>query len=246
MIIGKHYCNHEEACISGGIGCGVVYLGGCNMHCVYCLVHEVSQDREGIEYTPQEAAQLLLRMEQRGVSHISIANVEPSADEVIKAIAIARREGLSVPLLNNFNGYATEEQMQRLMPVFDGYVMDFKYADSAFGKRLSGVPDYTASALQNLRLLSEHYGENRYDANGLLLRGVLLRHLVLPGLFQGVKDTISLIAQNNPNHYPLDLMNNFVPEYRTTEYLPGPYVLGGAVYARCITMAKSLGLTIIE
>lgn len=98
MKVGKYYRNREEHCISGGTGCGVVYLSGCDMHCAYCLVYDISQEGKGVPYTPRQLAELLCSLQQRGVSHISLANVEPSADEVIEAVAIARELGLTVPL----------------------------------------------------------------------------------------------------------------------------------------------------
>lgn len=142
MKVGKFYRNREERCISGGTGCGVVYLSGCDMRCAYCLVYGISQGGNGVTYTPRQLAELLLSLQQRGVSHISLANVEPSADEVIEAIAIARKLGLTVPLCNNFNGYAPAALTERLLPYFQAYIMDFKYADDALGQRLSAVPAY--------------------------------------------------------------------------------------------------------
>ena len=115
MKVGKFYRNREERCISGGTGCGVVYLSGCDMRCAYCLVYGISQGGNGVTYTPRQLAELLLSLQQRGVSHISLANVEPSADEVIEAIAIARKLGLTVPLCNNFNGYAPAALTERLL-----------------------------------------------------------------------------------------------------------------------------------
>ena len=244
MIIGKFYRNREEACISGGSGCGVVYLGGCNMHCVYCLVHEISQGKKGLEYSSAEAAELLLRLQGEGVSHLSLANVEPSADEIVQTIRFARASGLTVPLLNNFNGYASEETMRLLMPHFEGYIMDFKYAESTLGRRLSGIPDYTENALRNLMLLTTYYGKNRYDAAGLLQNGVLLRHLILPGLPENTSACLRLLAQHNPAGYPLDLMADFVPEYRTAEYLHGPYAVSESARLEYMAMAEGLGLSL--
>lgn len=215
MKVGKFYRNREERCISGGTGCGVVYLSGCDMRCAYCLVYGISQGGNGVTYTPRQLAELLLSLQQRGVSHISLANVEPSADEVIEAIAIARKLGLTVPLCNNFNGYAPAALTERLLPYFQAYIMDFKYADDALGQRLSAVPAYPAHARANLALLSARYGSNRYDAVGLLQSGVLLRHLILPGQWQNTEDTLRLLAQNNPHGYPLSLLPDFVPEGNT-------------------------------
>ena len=246
MIVGKYYRNREEACISGGKGCGVIYLGGCNMHCVFCLEHAISQGGSGITYRPAELARLLLRLQEQGVSHISIADVEPSADETIEAIAIARGEGLTLPLLNNFNGYAPAALMEQLMPSFAGYVMDFKYESDLLARRLSGVSNYRESALQSLSLLSGYYGPNQIDENGLLRRGVLLRHLMLPGLLQNTRDVIELLSRSNPAGYPLDLMADFVPEYRTAGFLPPPYAISESEKEYMASYARSLGLTLIE
>ena len=245
MKVGKYYRNREERCISGGTGCGVVYLSGCDMHCAYCLVHDISQEGKGTPHTPRQLAELLLSLQQRGVSHISLANVEPSAAGVTRAIAIAREEGLTVPLLNNFNGYAPAEQTRLLLPFFQGDVMDFKYADPALGQRLSAVPGYPARALANLSLLGLHYGPNRYDAAGLLQSGVLLRHLILPGLRQNTEEVLCLLAQHNPCGYPLSLMADFVPEGRTADVLPPPYTVPPEQQHRLNSLAISLGLSLL-
>ena len=202
MKVGKFYRNREERCISGGTGCGVVYLSGCDMRCAYCLVYGISQRAEGTPYTSHQLAELLLSLQQRGVIHISLANVEPSADEVIEAIAIARKLGLTVPLCNNFNGYAPAALTERLLPYFQVYIMDFKYADDALGQRLSAVPAYPAHARANLALLSARYGSTRYDAVGLLQSGVLLRHLILPGQWQNTEDTLRLPLVPPPGFCP--------------------------------------------
>lgn len=242
MRIGKYYRNREEKCISGGTGCGVVYLSGCLLHCAYCLVGEISQEGKGLDYTVEEAADLLLRLQGQGVSHISVANAEPQAEELIAVIEEARRRGLSVPLLNNFGGYAEEGMMRRLMPHFEGYVMDWKYADAAIGLRLSGIADYPKAAARCLAMLTEYYGRNRYDENGLLRSGVLLRHLILPGLPQNTEGVIRLLAQQNTAGYPLELMADFVPEWHTAEVLPPPYRIPQEVKQKSIALAQQLGL----
>lgn len=246
MKVGCYYRNREEAAISGGTGCGVIYLAGCSLRCVYCLVHEISWEEKGTPYSPQELAALLLRMEGEGVSHIELANVEPSAGEVIEAIRLAREQGLTVPLINNFSGYAGETLLQRLMPWFEGYLMDVKYADAVLGNRLSGVPDYPERVREALCLLSRHYGENRYTGEGLLRRGVLLRHLMLPGLPENTDAVLRFLAEENPMGYPLDLMDDFVPEHRTAEFLEGPYLIKPALYQEKKALALSLGLKLIE
>lgn len=245
MKVGKFYRNREEHCISGGAGCGVVYLSGCDMHCAYCLVYGISQRAEGTPYTSHQLAELLLSLQQRGVSHISLANVEPSANEVIEAIALARKMGLTVPLCNNFNGYAPVALTERLLPYFQAYIMDFKYADDALGQRLSAVPGYPARALANLSLLGLHYGPNRYDAAGLLQSGVLLRHLILPGQWQNTEDTLRLLAQNNPCGYPLSLLPDFVPEGNTAAVLPPPYTVPPDRLRGFTDLAHSLGLSLL-
>ena len=171
--------------------------------------------------------------------------MEPSADEVIEAIAIARKLGLTVPLCNNFNGYAPAALTERLLPYFQVYIMDFKYADDALGQRLSAVPAYPAHARANLALLSARYGSNRYDAVGLLQSGVLLRHLILPGQWQNTEDTLRLLAQNNPRGYPLSLLPDFVPEGNTAAVLPPPYTVPPDRLRGFTDLAHSLGLSLL-
>lgn len=245
MMIGKYYRNREERCISGGTGCGVVYLSGCDMHCAYCLVYEISQKGAGTPATPRQLADLLLSLGQRGVSHISLANVEPSAGEVVEAITIAREKGLALPLLNNFNGYAPAALTRRLLPYFQGYIMDFKYADGALGERLSAAPAYPARAVENLALLSARYGPNRYAENGLLQSGVLLRHLILPGEWQNTEEALRLLAKHNPCGYPLSLLPDFVPEGNTVAVLSPPYTVPAGRLRQLQALAAELGLSLL-
>ena len=229
MKVGKFYRNREERCISGGTGCGVVYLSGCDMHCAYCLVYGISQGGNGVTYTPHQLAELLLSLQQRGVSHI----------------ALARKMGLTIPLCNNFNGYAPAAMTERLLPYFQAYIMDFKYADDALGQRLSAVSAYPARAQANLALLSARCGPNRYDAAGLLQSGVLLRHLILPGQWQNTEDTLRLLAQNNPCGYPLSLLPDFVPEGNTAAVLSPPYTVPPDRLRGFTDLAHSLGLSLL-
>ena len=133
-----------------------------------------------------------------------------------------------------------------MMPLFECYLMDVKYASPALGLRLSGVPDYPERAVEALRLLYRHYGENRCTAEGLLQSGVLLRHLMLPGLPQNTDEVLQLLARENPGRYPLDLMDDFVPEYRTAEFLQGPYTIDPVLYREKIALAERLGLVLTE
>ena len=134
---------------------------------------------------------------------------------------------------------------ERLLPYFQAYIMDFKYADDALGQRLSAVPAYPAHARANLALLSARYGSNRYDAVGLLQSGVLLRHLILPGQWQNTEDTLRLLAQNNPHGYPLSLLPDFVPEGNTAAVLPPPYTVPPECLRGFTDLAHSLGLSLL-
>ena len=164
---------------------------------------------------------------------------------IVSYPAIARKLGLTVPLCNNFNGYAPAALTERLLPYFQAYIMDFKYADDALGQRLSAVPAYPAHARANLALLSARYGSNRYDAVGLLQSGVLLRHLILPGQWQNTEDTLRLLAQNNPRGYPLSLLPDFVPEGNTAAVLPPPYTVPPDRLRGFTDLAHSLGLSLL-
>ena len=123
--------------------------------------------------------------------------------------------------------------------------MDFKYADAALGAHLSAAPDYPRRALANLALLSAHYGNNRYDAAGLLQSGVLLRHLILPGMWRNTEDALRLLAANDPCGYPLSLLPDFVPEGRTAAVLSPPYTVPPQRLHHFTQLAHSLGLVLL-
>lgn len=245
MRIGARYRNREEACLSGGTGCGVLYLTGCTMRCVTCLVPEISRNRVGEDLSPALAARMLLRMASEGVSHIEIANAESFPEEVRETVSRAREAGLRIPLVNNFSGYADAAVLRFLLPSFDIYLMDLKYRDNALALRLSGVPDYAERSAEALRTLTACYGPDRYAPDGLLTRGVVLRHLMLPGLPENTDAVLRFLRTENPARYPLSLMDDFVPEHRTAEFLTPPYEISPRLAEEKRALARAYGIPLL-
>ncbi len=214
ISIGNYYVNKmEEKCISGGAGCGVIYLTGCNMHCCYCSVYKISQLKEGKNIKAEQLADIMIKLMNEGCSHISIANISEWIKEVIEAVNIAKSRGFNLPIIYNSNGYEQIEDLYKIKDIFDIYLIDFKYADNLIGFELSGVKDYYSSFLSLVSFIKEEFKENECVGKELI-RGVIFRHLVIPNYYENSRKVVALVKDLGLIRFPLNLMEQYVPEYK--------------------------------
>ena len=203
----------EEPCICAEGGAGAIFFSGCSLHCVYCQNTAVSRGIAGAEYSPAALADAMLSLQARGADCIDLVTPTHFADGVIKAINLARRNGLRLPAVWNTSGYETVAAIDRLDGVADIYLTDFKYASPELAARYSSAPDYPAAALAALKAMVAQTGAPRYE-NGMLKRGVILRHLVLPGAWRDSAEVLRLAADAvGARNVVLSLMAQYTPEF---------------------------------
>lgn len=187
------------------------------MHCIYCNQHKYSQGGAGIEITAEQFAGILLLLQSKGCTHVSIANICDSLDEVEKGVAIARGNGFTAKLLLNSSGYENPQEFERLFALFDGWILDFKYASDALGKELSGVDDYFTRFKSLLKPLTKFYGTNVIK-HEQLVKGIIVRHLILPGFEENSRAVIDYISSVKLKKYPLSILIDYVPEYKAFDH----------------------------
>ncbi len=180
----------EEPPLSGTRGSGTVFLSGCNLHCAYCQNADISREAAGVPVSAEGLAAIVLDLASRGCHNVNFVSPTHVMPQVLAGLAVAGREGLDLPVVWNCGGYESVEALRLLDGVVDVYMPDFKYGDEIEGRRLSGVRSYPARAKAALREMHRQVGDLVLDGRGLAVRGLLVRHLVLPG---GRSDTATVL-----------------------------------------------------
>lgn len=206
----------EEPPISGERGSGTIFFSGCPLKCVYCQNHEISTGGFGIEVAPGRLVEIMLELQEQGAHNINLVTATHYAHLLPTAIGEARRRGLSIPIVYNTSGYEREEAVAELASLVDVWLVDYKYADADLGRALSHVVDYpetAARALSRMCAAVAARGGELVDADGMMRRGVIVRHLVLPGHADDscrVLDRIWDVAGD----VPISVMNQYTPNER--------------------------------
>lgn len=207
----------EEPCISGKTGSGTIFFSNCNLKCKFCQNYKISCEGKGKEITIQELAQIFLDEQEKGANNINLVTAVPYVVHIIEALKIAKMKGLKIPILYNTSGYETIETLKKLEGYIDIYLPDFKYYDNNLAFRLSGVNNYKEVATKAILEMYRQVGENKYDENGMLKKGMIIRHLVLPNNIQNSKDVLKWIKENMPENITISLMAQYFPTYKAIQ-----------------------------
>lgn len=197
----------EEPCISGTRGSGTVFFSGCTLRCIFCQNHAISREGLGVEVSEDYLRAAFERLIGEGAHNINL--VTPT--HFLPAILRALEQPLCVPVVMNTGGYERVETLRRLDGRMDVYLPDLKYADDELGRRLSGAPDYFTHASRALIEMARQVGAPQYDAEGMMTRGMIVRHLVLPGHLGNTFRALRFIKSELPADTPVSLMAQYTP-----------------------------------
>ncbi len=203
----------EEPCISGTRGSGAVFFSGCNLRCSYCQNRSISFAVTGRAPTDRELADEFLSLAAKGAHNINLVTATPYLPAVISALADAKARGLDVPVVYNTGGYETEDAVRALAPLVDVWLPDFKYASSALAAKYSHAADYPETAFAAISLMVSLAGAPVFGADGMIKRGVIVRHLVLPGCREDSAEVVRRIASLGTDRVLLSLMRQYTPEF---------------------------------
>ncbi|MGN0685884.1 radical SAM protein [Subdoligranulum variabile] len=239
----------EEPCLSGAPedarGSGTVFFSGCALRCCYCQNYPISQQGVGKAITAQHLAEIFLRLQQNGARNLNLVTATQYLPWVLEALESARSAGLALPVVYNTGGYETVETVKALDGYVDVWLADFKYASPNLADRLSSARDYPAVAEAALRQMLIQTGAPVYDAEGFLQRGVIVRHLALPGCTEdsfAVLQTLARIRKETGIPFVPSLMSQFTPFYKAAERGLGRRITTYE-YRKVIDEAIRLGLT---
>jgi len=215
---GPHF--GEEEPLVGIHGSGTIFFSHCNMACVYCQNYEISQGYQAEKVTLEELARIMLWLQQRGCHNINLVTPTHYVPQIVAALALAARQGLRIPLVYNCGGYELVETLQKLEGIVDIYMPDFKYADPDIALRLSKAPHYPRYAKEALKEMQRQVGDLVLDKRGIAVKGLIIRHLVLPGGLAGTEEVMEFIAREiSPTAY-VNVMAQYYPAYEAYRYPP--------------------------
>ena len=229
----------EEPCISGTRGSGAVFFSGCGLRCIFCQNEAISHGGAGAYVSIERLAEIFRELEMQGAHNINLVTAAQFAPQVIRALDLYRPK---IPIVYNSSGYETIETLRMLEGYVDVYLPDFKYIDPRMAKLLSGAEDYPEVAQAAIHEMLRQTGPAVYDADGMMLRGTQIRHLVLPGLTGDSMRILSLIADEFPGA-AVSLMGQYVPFGKALD-MPGMNRrLKKKEYERVLSHMELIGLT---
>lgn len=205
--------NFEEPCISGERGSGTVFFSNCNMNCIYCQNYEISQQGKGKEITVKELADIFIRQQNQNVENINLVTPTSYAMQIMEAIKIAKGNGLKIPIVYNTNGYEDIETIKKLNGYIDIYLPDLKYYYNELGEKYSKVKNYFEISTQAIKEMYKQVGIPKLDENGIMKKGLMIRHLVLPNNIENSKKVLNWIKENLDENIFVSVMAQYFPTY---------------------------------
>ncbi len=207
----------EEDCLRGWNGSGTIFFSFCNLRCVFCQNWDVSQFGEGVELTPEQLAAEMLRLQALGCHNINWVTPEHVVPQVLEALCLAAEQGLRLPIVYNTSAYDSLRSLELLDGVVDIYMPDFKYWDAEKARRYLKAADYPEVARRAIREMQRQVGPLRFDRNGIAVRGLLVRHLVMPGATDDAQQIFRFLAREVDRDTYVNIMDQYRPTGTVSE-----------------------------
>ncbi len=235
----------EEFPIRGYNGSGTIFFSYCNMRCVYCQNYDVSQLGEGEEVKPEELANIMIRLQKWGCHNINLVSPSHVVPQILEALYIAVEEGLKIPIVYNTSSYDSLESLKLLDGVVDIYLPDLKYLNNEFGKKYSKVKGYADRAKEAIKEMYRQVGDLKVDERGIAVRGVLVRHLVLPNGISTTDEVLEFLREISPN-LAVNVMSQYYPTNKAYKYPEINRRISWSEYNSALSKAEHLGLRVVS
>lgn len=207
----------EEPCISGEKGSGTVFFSNCNLNCDFCQNYEISQEGKGKEITIERLAEIFIEQQERNVENINLVTPTSYAIQIVEAIKIARKNGLKIPIVYNTNGYESIETLKILNGYIDIYLPDLKYYYNDIAKKYSKVDKYFEIAIEAIKEMYKQVGKPILNEEGIMQKGLMIRHLVLPNNIDNSKKVLKWIKENIDKEVFVSVMAQYFPTHKAKE-----------------------------
>lgn len=232
----------EEPCISGEEGSGTVFFSGCNLRCVYCQNRKIAEGVYGKEITVDRLAAIFLELQEKGANNINLVTPSHYVWQIVKALKLAKEKGLKVPVVYNSSAYEKVEILKLLEGYVDIYLPDFKYMDSHLSGKYSKAEDYSYVAKQAIREMVRQVGLPQFDDRDMLKKGVVVRHLVLPGYVEDSKEIIKYLYDTYGNDIFISILSQFTPLEGLEKYPEINRKLTEEEYEKVVNYAIEIGV----
>lgn len=232
----------EEPCISGSRGSGTVFFSGCTLKCCFCQNYQISCEGHGKEISVERLRDIFWELQDQGAHNINLVTATQYLPLVLKALDLAKPR-LAIPVVYNCGGYERVETIRELKGYVDIYLPDLKYKSPELSAKYSGAADYFAVASQAIQAMTEQTGPLVWDQDGLLKRGVIVRHMVLPGAREDSVSLLQWMAKELPrDSFLISVMSQYTPFYKSSEHREINRRLTSFEYNKVVDAALSLGL----
>lgn len=201
----------EEPCISGKNGSGAVFFSGCPLHCVFCQNNDISWGKFGKEISNDRLAEIFLELQDKGANNINLVTGSQFIIDIVTAAQKAKKSGLTIPIIYNSSGYESVDSLKMLEGIVDVYLPDFKYMDANLSQKYSHAADYPKIAKLAIDEMVRQQSECKFDENGIIKSGVIVRQLLLPGHVNDAKEIIKYLYDNYGDNIYISLMSQYTP-----------------------------------
>ncbi|HFC97536.1 MAG TPA: radical SAM protein [Thermosulfurimonas dismutans] len=232
----------EEACLVGETGSGAVFFTGCNLFCVFCQTWEISRERRGVEISEEDLARIFLELEARGCVNLNLITPTPQIPVILGALERALERGFHLPVVYNTGGYERVEVLRELSGVVDIYLPDFKVWDPEVAERILGARDYPEVAREAIKEMYRQVGNLVLDERGVARKGLLVRHLVLPGDLANTRAILRFLVREVSAEIYINLMGHYHPVGEASRHPPLDRPLTRREWEKAIQEAKKMGI----
>lgn len=232
----------EEPCISGNNGSGTVFFSNCNLQCSFCQNHQISTEGIGKEISTERLSEIFLEQQKKGAHNINLVTPTHYVPQIIESLGIAKSKGLNLPIIYNTNSYENIGTLQALKGYIDVYLPDLKYFNDKYSCKYSNSPDYFYHATKAIEEMFSQVGEPKFNSNGLIEKGVIIRHLMLPGLLFDSKKIIDYIYNTFQDSVYISIMNQYTPMSNSNKHPELNRTLNPKHYDSLIDYCLSLGI----
>lgn len=241
---GPHF--GEERPLVGFGGSGTIFFGNCNLGCIFCQNYSISHLGEGREMSHEGLAEVMVSLRDTGCHNINFVTPSHQVPSIIRSVRIASGKGLDIPLVYNCGGYESLETLKILEGIIDIYMPDFKYSDKGYALKYSGAADYPETAKRALKEMYRQVGDLVMDERGIAQRGLLVRHLVLPGNISGSCEVLRFIAEEISTGTYVNIMDQYHPCYDAYDNPPLDRRVSEKEYSDAVRCAREAGLRRID
>lgn len=232
----------EEPCISGEKGSGTVFFSNCTLKCVFCQNNDISECSAGKEISIERLSDIFLELQHKGALNINLVTPTHYVPQIIEGLKIAKNKGLNLPIIYNSSGYENIETLRYLKGYIDVYLPDLKYFSNKYSLKYSNAKDYFNFAIKAIDEMVKQVGDIQFDKNGIIKKGVIVRHLLLPGLLFDSKKILDYLHKTYDDKIYISIMNQYTPLAHVENYPEINKKIGEKYYNTIIDYAISIGI----